>query len=408
MNIDTIVKATEKVTKKWHAQKKREERRRQESCNRSMYMSRSYRATLRDAAFKFMAQAYTKASGGGRLPALARQVMYAARPLVQAETGQRLGDKYFTQDLLPEYMKLHPEKTAAWDVAYDARGTFIEPHAKFTSAKPVKLGTLEVRDYLIRTRTVGSAAEMKITMPMQYPTCGPENRYSAILFIEKEGFFPLFEEVQLAERYDIAIMSTKGMSVIAARRLIDDLCGQHEIPVLVVHDFDSHGIVIAGTLTEDTDRYEFTYDIEVIDLGLRLNDVETYSLQTEAATGRISAANLRSHGATEEEVQFLESSRVELNAFASDQLIEWLEANGITKVIPDDDVLADAVAYMARMCRMETAIAKADTGPNGVDASVFDGLGAKLRDALADDPTRSWDDVLHDIVYEHVNEQDEA
>ena len=97
----------------------------------------------------------------------------------------------------------------------------------------------------------------------------------------------MFEEVRLAEKYDLALMSTKGMSVIAARRLIDDLCGRYEIPILVVHDFDSHGMVIAATLTEDTDRYEFTSDIEVINLGLRLDDVETYSLQREAATGRI-------------------------------------------------------------------------------------------------------------------------
>ena len=50
-----------------------------------------------------------------------------------------------------------------------------------------------------------------------YPTLGPEHRFSAILFIEKEGFMPLFEAVNLKERFDIAIMSTKGMSVIASR-----------------------------------------------------------------------------------------------------------------------------------------------------------------------------------------------
>ena len=36
---------------------------------------------------------------------------------------------------------------------------------------------------------------------------------------------PLFERVGLAERYDIAIMSTKGMSVTAARKLIE--AGHH-------------------------------------------------------------------------------------------------------------------------------------------------------------------------------------
>ena len=43
---------------------------------------------------------------------------------------------------------------------------------------------------------------------------------------------PLFEAVKLAERYDLAIMSTKGMSVTAARELVDVLCGDHGIPLL--------------------------------------------------------------------------------------------------------------------------------------------------------------------------------
>ena len=58
-----------------------------------------------------------------------------------------------------------------------------------------------------------------------------------MLFIEKEGFLPLFEAVHLAERYDLAIMSTKGMSSTAARTLIDNLC-RHQVPLLVLHDFD--------------------------------------------------------------------------------------------------------------------------------------------------------------------------
>jgi hypothetical protein len=30
------------------------------------------------------------------------------------------------------------------------------------------------------------------------------------MFVEKEGFEPLWQNVDLAERYDLAIMSTKG------------------------------------------------------------------------------------------------------------------------------------------------------------------------------------------------------
>ena len=94
-----------------------------------------------------------------------------------------------------------------------------------------------------------------------------------MLFIEKEGFQPLFERVRLAEHHDIAIMSTKGVSVTAARLLVDRMCSAHSIPLLVLHDFDVAGFTILDTLRRDTRRYQFESDFEVIDLGLRLADV---------------------------------------------------------------------------------------------------------------------------------------
>ena len=92
---------------------------------------------------------------------------------------------------------------------------------------------------------------------------------------------PLFEAVRLAERYDLAIMSTKGMSVTASRELVDALCAQHAIPLLVLHDFDKAGFSIAGTLRRSTRRYRFghRHAANVIDLGLRLDDVS--GLETE-------------------------------------------------------------------------------------------------------------------------------
>ena len=105
-------------------------------------------------------------------------------------------------------------------------------------------------------------------------TRGPSGCFGAVLFIEKEGFMPLFEAVNLAERFDIALMSTKGLSNTAARQLIDEMCGGHEIPLLVLHDFDKAGFSILGTLQRDTRRYSFMNDVEVIDLGLRLEDIE--------------------------------------------------------------------------------------------------------------------------------------
>ena len=102
---------------------------------------------------------------------------------------------------------------------------------------------------------------------------GPSGNISGILFCEKEGFNPLFRAVKLANRYDLMIISTKGVSVTAARRLIDYVCGNFDLPLFVLHDFDVSGFLILGTLQRDTRRYQFSSAVEVIDLGLRLDDI---------------------------------------------------------------------------------------------------------------------------------------
>src|SRR4029077_17342764 len=102
---------------------------------------------------------------------------------------------------------------------------------------------------------------------------GPDGNLAAVLFCEKEGFNPLFKAVNLANRYDLMIISTKGVSVTAARRLIDDVCGDNNLPLFVLHDFDVAGFMILGTLQRDTRRYQFSNAIKVTDLGLRLDDI---------------------------------------------------------------------------------------------------------------------------------------
>ncbi len=70
--------------------------------------------------------------------------MYAARPYIQEKADKNLDDKYFTQTLLPDYMEAHPDECAGWNVVFDARGHFHEPHTK----REVPLGTIEIRNYL--------------------------------------------------------------------------------------------------------------------------------------------------------------------------------------------------------------------------------------------------------------------
>ena len=164
----------------------------------------------------------------------------------------------------------------------------------------------------------------------------------------------MLEQAKFAERYDLAIMSSKGMGTTAVRTLIESLCD--EVEILVLHDFDKSGFSIVGTLTRDTRRCEFAVETRVVDLGLRLSDVDTWNLPAETVTYKSDPAyNLSLNGATQEEIEFLRGEqdwrsyrgqRVELNAFTSDAFVEWLEAKlkeqGVEKVIPDDATLESA------------------------------------------------------------------
>ena len=343
-----------------------------------------------------------KAGANGTLPAHARQIMYAARPLIQETAGRELGSgfsQYFTQTLLPDYVA---EKHVDWNVVYDARGHFTEPHTD----EVIPLGTLSVRDYLVRVREHKiEELDFDITEG-RYPTLGPGNRYGAILFIEKEGFMPLFEAVKLADRYDIAIMSTKGMSVTASRQLIDELCGDHRVPLLVLHDFDRAGFSILGTLHRDTRRYRYSNSslLKVIDLGLRLNDIG--GLQSEQVhIDKGAAENLRDNGATEKEIAYLLSGRrVELNALTSDQLVAFIERklqkHGIAKVIPDTDTLSAAYRRMRRQAVVRDAIDAAigELGDEDEDLPVPRNLKSAIAKQLRADRETTWDAALRKIA----------
>ena len=410
MDSDAIIDAVTSVTKKWAKQRKAEERQASARCRRSYAMTSRDRVTLKEAAWDVMEEAYLKASNNGTLPAHARQIMYAARPEILSQTGEKsLDSAYFTQTLLPDYMNSHQE-TTEWRVVFDARGNFSEPHTE----KRIPLGTINVDAYL------GSVTHYEQPLGLiwssdewsEFPTRGPADRFGAILFIEKEGFMPLFDAVQLAERYDIAIMSTKGMSVTASRRLVDHLCGVHDIPLLVLHDFDQAGLSILGSLQRDNRRYVYRHRIKVIDLGVRLADVEEHDLESEAVHYRSPPArNLRKNAATDEEIDFLcggpwkrSGHRVELNAFTSDQLVKWIEAkleqHGIRKVVPDNETLASAYRRAVEVVHLRKAIADATTKAKQISAKsdIPANLREQVETELAEEPATPWDQAVIDIV----------
>jgi hypothetical protein len=358
--------------------------------------------SIKDAAYRVMQQAYLKASGNGKYPANARQIMYAARPLILELTGREsLDDKYFTQTLLPDFMEDNAELTANWSVAYDARGHFIEPH----TYREIGLGTLEVDGYLETEAEIGPA--VKLGGSEMYPTHGPLNRYETILFIEKEGFMPLLESARIAERFDLGIMSTKGMSVVACRKLLDELSASgHLKQVLVLHDFDVYGFSIFGTLGTDTRRYTFSSEVTVVDLGLRLADIEELELEGEPYSPKDWDAReltLERHGATEEEIEFLEEKRVELNALTAPQFVEFLEtklALHTAKVVPDQSVIE---AHARRIWEQQQAKERckeilAQVHAEAASAHLPEDLVDGVHDLVEEDDTLSWDQAVAKLM----------
>jgi DNA topoisomerase VI subunit A len=130
------------------------------------------------------------------------------------------------------------------------------------------------------------------------------------LFIEKEGFQHLLKAARIAERFDIAIMSSKGMPTTAARQLVDRQAALID-EVLVLHDFDVSGFSIYGTLSSNGRRYRFKNYVEIVDIGLRLADVLAMGLESEPVkvdgSWASRAQTLKLHGATTEEIGFLRS-----------------------------------------------------------------------------------------------------
>lgn len=208
-------------------------------------------------------------------------------------------------------------------------------------------------------------------------------------------------------------MSTKGLSVTASRHLVDELCGEHRIPLLVVHDLDKAGFSIVGTLQRDTRRYEFAHVIDVIDLGLRLEDVEAYGLQAEGVSYSLTdpTSNLRTNGATDEEIDFLcgdgyRGKRVELNALTSGDMIKWIESklneHGIKKIVPEEETLKAAYLRAFKDKKLRGVIEEATDNINRESETLDcpNDLEERVREILRNDPAMTWDAAIEELVPE--------
>lgn len=397
-----ILDCLETATAQWTRQRKSEERHPGKIRYRSSRMTREPRTSQKEAAWEVMKDAYMRASTNGTLPAKVRQIFYQARPKIMALTDDKeLVYGYFSQSLLPDYIE---EMSVDWDVVYDARGHFEEPHTN----RRIGCGTIEVRDYLkaIKEPDIVAAAFADANVDV----IGPSGNFSAIMYCEKEGFGPLFNAVKLANRYDLMIISNKGESVTAGRKLIDQICGEFDIPLFVLRDFDLAGFVIAGTFKRDTRRYQFTNTVEVIDLGLRLEDVSGLEREPAAASkvrANLLRAQLAANGATLAEIDILLNERVELNALTSGDLIAMVErklqAYGLKKVVPDSDVLGSTYRAFHRSHQLQEKFREMERqfdkeAKAAKAADVPSDLEEQVRAVLGEHTDLRWDDAIQIVL----------
>lgn len=362
------------------------------------------RRTIRDAVFKYLEEAYNKASSNGKYWANARQIYYAIRPMIQNEVdADKLEQGYITGVLLKDYIEEGCGGSQTWKIAWDARGHFEEPHTK----KRIGVGGIEVTEYMHDWYDwVKEESQFKVN-PL-IPTSGPANRFSSVLFIEKEGFNEILQDAKIGELYDMAIMSTKGMPVKAACDLLYGLPA--DVRIFALHDFDKSGFTILKTLRQGT---RLAQGSKIIDLGLRIEDVAGLPTEevNEKGSGGIARRHLGRCGATKEEQDFLipvkqgyygrwEGKRVELNAMMTDEFITWLkkklDLHKAEKVVPEEDELAATYRHAILGQKIEAFIVAEKTRARDYKVPKF--LAANVHKRLNAKPEISWDGIIWELA----------
>jgi DNA topoisomerase VI subunit B len=266
-----------------------------------------------------------------------RRLVYRIRDEVHRRTGKELKQNYFDK-LITELEAEHGDLSPL--LIREARGYFSIPH---DPRGAIPLGTLTVREFR-----------------------RPAWTFNKIVVIEKEDLRLMLQQAGWDRRHDALLMSPVGFTTRACKDLIDKNAETTEpLRVFAVHDGDHAGTVIYHTLQHAT-LARAARKIEIIDLGLQpwegvdlelavekvpVNYNDDGKPKRKAVGEYVRARTDRApNGETWEE--WLQHSRIELNAFTSAELIAWLDKKmaelGDGKVIPPDDVLRDRFHDHAR------------------------------------------------------------
>jgi hypothetical protein len=175
-------------------------------------------------------------------------------------------------------------------------------------------------------------------------------------------------------------------------------------------------------MSHDNERYQYQQTPNVIDLGLRLEDVQRLGLQSEEQEFlqyKDPTQKFREdegYDLTKEEMNFLRGTkagykywlghRVELNAMSNRQFIDLLEKklreHGVEKVVPDAAVLAKAWQHALYLAEVRKKIAEVKMAPC---IALPKKLGIDVRRILKRSPELSWDGALAQIAKKHISKK---
>jgi len=142
-----------------------------------------------------------------------------------------------------------------------------------------------------------------------------------------------------------------------------------------------------------------------LNVGLRLDDIADLGREPAAASrtsDNILRDQLAENGATDAEIAILLRERVELNAMASDDLIEMIERKlreyGLQKVIPDDDLLGEAYQEFHRSKELREQFAEMESEFKESKIDVPKNLRNEVRATLKKNPDLRWDDAIQVVL----------
>jgi hypothetical protein len=332
----------------------------------------------KDVILAHLVEAIEFTGGGHRYGQ--RQLFYTMHPIVTREVRSDLKYNNFTKTITDiEYEMGHDLP----GMLRDDRGALYIPHQH----KTISLGTRMVEQYI-----------------------PPDWTYNKVLYIEKEGFFQILQDMNWPDIHDCALLTSKGQATRAAKDFLDGLKDSKEgITFYCIHDADAAGTIIYEALQEATKARQ-ARKVKVVNLGLEVEEGLKMDLEPEKVELLKDARPVADY-VSPETAEWLQTHRIELNAMTTPQFIQWLDDKMATfgqgKLIPPVEVLAGELRDKVRE-KLEQVIKDRilkEQDAEGQIKQAFEKLQPVIDDKakelpkdvaddLANDPVQSWRDPV--------------